>query len=342
MQLSPDGTTLYVSTSNEVRAYAYDSSSGSVSGDPRIVVTGMDNAMHKTRTLLLTSGGDLLVSRGSAANSDLLAQDEGSGHCQIRSFDPSSSTNFTSGKLVGWGLRNSVGLGERKGEQKGEIWSVENSADNLARLGVDIHNTNPAEELNYHGAVGNYTGKNFGYPACYTAWDAGIIPDFAQGTGDAFAVNSTTSDAQCNGNDYERARLPLPAHTAPLDIVFDSEGHAWISLHGSWNADPPVGYALVRVPFQGGQPSAAYSDQNGFEEIVSSPDLSQCPGKCWRPVGLAWDKQGRLFVASDTTKEIFVVVRKSEDVQEGEDGSAAMKKGPSVWLALAALGAWFL
>lgn len=332
MQLSPDGTTLYVSTSNDVRAYAYDSSSGTV-GEPRVVVTGMDNAMHKTRTLLLTSGGDLLVSRGSAANSDLLAQDEGSGHCQIRSFDPSATgTNFTSGALVGWGLRNSVGIGERDGE----IWSVENSADNLSRMGTDIHNTNPAEELNYHGSVGNYTGKNFGYPACYTAWDAQVIPAFDKGTGDAFAVNSS-SDAQCN--DSERARLPLPAHTAPLDIVFDKDGHAWISLHGSWNADPPVGYALVRVPFEGAQPRADYSAKDGFEEIVTSPDLGQCPGKCWRPVGLAWDKKGRLFVASDTTKEIFVVLPKSEDEQDG-DGSAAIATRPSAWLAVAALGAW--
>lgn len=326
-------------------AWAYDAGSGTVSGDPRVVVTGMDNAMHKTRTLLLTSGGDLLVSRGSAANADVRARDRASGHCQIRSFDAGQRTNYTAGAVVGWGLRNSVGLAEHP-RTRG-VWSVENSVDNLARRGTDIHNTNPGEELNFHGAVGNYTADNFGYPMCYTLWDTDGFPDLGGlRTGDNFAVEiaeeeniQPLSDAACNAN-ATRPALALPAHTAPLDIVFDEDGdNAYVSLHGSWNADPPVGYALVRVPFADGQPKAPRDSKDGFEEIVKSPDLSKCPSECFRPVGLAWDNKKRLFLASDTTKEIFVVMPKSDD---DDDDSAALAHRPSLLLAAAAgaLGLW--
>lgn len=361
MQLSPDGKTLYVSSANDVYAYAYDAGAGSVTGDARVVVTGMANAMHQTRTLLLTSGGDLLVSRGSAANADVLARNESTGHCQIRSFDASgNSTQFAEGKMVGWGLRNSVGLGEEP-TTKG-VWSVENSVDNLERRGVDIHNTNPAEELNYHGSVGNYTGYNFGYPMCYTVWDTGHgFPDpGGLKTGDNFAVEVAEdqnvgdqpggeggggpplSDEQCNA-DYSSPALALPAHTAPLDVVFDAAGdNAYVSLHGSWNADPPVGYALVQVPFVDGRPKAAKDATDGFNEILRSPDLSACPRGCFRPVGLAWDANGRLFVASDSTKEVFVVMRVKDGDKEG-DGSAAVANSPGIWLAaVGVLAALFL
>lgn len=308
----------------------------------------MDNAMHKSRTLFLTSGGDLLVSRGSAANADVLAREQSSGHCQIRSFDVSKDrTNYTAGTVVGWGLRNSVGVGEHP--NKG-IWSVENSVDNLQRQGVDIHNTNPGEELNFHGSVGNYTGENFGYPMCYTLWGTDNFPNLGNlKTGDNFAVEiaedtniAPLTDEQCNSN-ATRPVLPLPAHTAPLDIVFDEKGeYAYVSLHGSWNSDPPVGYSLIRVPFENGMPKAARDSKDGFEEIVTSPDLSKCPSQCFRPVGLAWDSKKRLFLASDTTKEIFVVMPKSDD-DDGDDG-AALGLRPSVWFAAAvvAVGAWIL
>lgn len=36
-------------------------------------------------------------------------------------------------------------------------------------------------------------------------------------------------------------------------------------------------------------------------------DLSACPGQCFRPVGLAWDAQNRLFMTSDSTGEIYIL-----------------------------------
>lgn len=41
--------------------------------------------------------------------------------------------------------------------------------------------------------------------------------------------------------------------------------------------------------------------------ILWNPDNSRCPNGCFRPVGLAWDPKGRLFMTSDRSGEIFVV-----------------------------------
>ncbi len=44
---------------------------------------------------------------------------------------------------------------------------------------------------------------------------------------------------------------------------------------------------------------------------MTNPDMSKCPDKCFRPVGLAWDSAGRLWMSSDTTGEIYVLQKSS-------------------------------
>lgn len=50
---------------------------------------------------------------------------------------------------------------------------------------------------------------------------------------------------------------------------------------------------------------------------MTNPDLSKCPDECFRPVGLAWDGEGRLWVTSDSTGEIYVLRRAEEGDGEG-------------------------
>jgi len=240
LALSHDGRTLYASNPHQVMAWGYNASSGSVYTSPEVIVSGMWNAMHSTRTVFVTSAGDLLVSRGSAANADPVALNMTSGHCQIRAFSSTANNqSYTSGKVVGWGLRNSVGIAEHPDTG---IWSVENSVDNLQRDGVDVHNDNPAEELNYHGNVSSPRGSNHGYPLCYTLWGTQDFPNLGNlTTGDQFAatgaegagLSGTVSDSLCNAL-FTPPVLSFQAHTAPLDIVFDSSGeNAYVSFHGS-------------------------------------------------------------------------------------------------------------
>ena len=76
------------------------------------------------------------------------------------------------------------------------------------------------------------------------------------------------------------------------------------------NRDSPIGYKLVFLQFDGkGSPTALANSNTAAVDVVSNANLSACPDSCFRPVGLAWDAQGRLFMSSDSTGEIYVVTK---------------------------------
>ena len=61
-----------------------------------------------------------------------------------------------------------------------------------------------------------------------------------------------------------------------------------------------------RIPWKGDGSGPVASDRAtlGYEFVVHVPDLNVCPDACVRPVGLAFDGEGRLFVSSDSTGEV--------------------------------------
>ncbi|KAM0426680.1 hypothetical protein ACHAPT_007996 [Fusarium lateritium] len=339
--LSKDGRTLYASTDDEVYSWTYDPSAVRLSASSaRTLVANMTNEGHTSRTLLLSDKhpGVLVVSRGSASNDDEEAEDRSTGHSQLRAFNVSAlgekakPYDYLDGDLLGWGLRNSVGVAEHP--ETGGVYSVENSVDNLRRKGRDIHANNPAEELNFHGFLNGSRedqGGNYGYPLCYTIWDTDNFPNLGElETGDQFpadrkAGESTPSDQDCNTK-YVPPVLAFQAHTAPLDIKFDENGtKAYISFHGSWNRDIPVGYEISSVVFKDGRPTSPSNSTKAATPIISNADLSNCPDECFRPVGLAWDSEGRLWFSSDSTGEIFVLAQdgsenNNDDDDRGESG----------------------
>ncbi|CAK7202694.1 hypothetical protein SEUCBS139899_005421 [Sporothrix eucalyptigena] len=326
IELLSETNTLYASTANDVFAWAYDDSTGTVSGSPQNIVTGMTNADHVSRTLLFSKdpgvgSAQLLVSRGSNANYDAATSDVSSGRSQIRHFDVSSNAasqfpyNFaSSGSVVGWGLRNSAGLAEEPTTHA--LYSVENSLDDITREGTDVHANNPGEELNYHGPLSSVSspqtriGGNFGYPTCFALWDTTDFPDLGSlAVGDQFVTNptSTLDDSYC-ASTYYPPRLTFQAHMAPLDILFEPDGSAaYVSFHGSWDRPTNIGYKVSQIAFSGGEPVEPSDSTTATQDIFYNADLSVCPGQCFRPVGLAMDTKGRLFVSSDTTGEIYVL-----------------------------------
>lgn len=107
-----------------------------------------------------------------------------------------------------------MGLAEHPGT--GGVYAVENSADGVLRAGVDIHEDNPGEEMNFLGvaAAGNGSGEgevggNYGYPDCFALWDADGFPDRGNLTvGSQFALDpgGVINDAACAA-DYVPPRL---------------------------------------------------------------------------------------------------------------------------------------
>ena len=83
------------------------------------------------------------------------------------------------------------------------------------------------------------------------------------------------------------------------------------------------------MQFQNGEPVAPSSSNTSTTDIFSNTNNSVCPDNCFRPVGMAFDKKGRLFVASDSTGEIYVIVLEESSTGPSVISSSATASGTS-------------
>jgi len=182
---------------------------------------------------------------------------------------------------------------------------------------TDIHQDNPAEELNYLGDVTVPNNNWYGYPMCSTVWDPSLIPDTVFAPGDQFvaAPNSTFNDTTCIQKS-QPARMIFQDHNAPIDSKFDATfSTLFITLHGSWNRQPAAGFKLVKVPFTKDSsgaytPVAAANSTSGYDDILYQADSSNCSDStCIRPSALTFVAGGDLYMGSDNSVEgeLFLV-----------------------------------
>jgi len=260
------------------------------------VIEGIPNGGHNTRSITFDSNNLLYVQVGSNANVD-----NDSSRSRIRRFALAGllPIPFNTGEVFADGLRNEVGLAW---DANGVLHGVENGADNANRpdMGGDIHNTNPAEEMNrFDGPVGTH----YGYPFCFSSHTLQDFPKGTQFVWNSFMNDGIHSDAWCRNTSNNRPPLfPMPAHVAPLGIEFyhgqncgqpggafpcSFTGDAFVSMHGSWNANPPVGYRVSRFPFANGDPTG-----DEVQILVQR-------GGSFRPVNAVFTNNGHLIVSAD-------------------------------------------
>lgn len=181
-----------------------------------------DNQVSRTLLVSQVEPGVLVVSRGSGESEEASALSSGLG--QIKAFNLSDFSKSSkpldfdkTGHVLGWGLYNAVGIGEHP--KTGGIFSLDNGADDITRDGEDIHQSNPGDELNFHGFLNGTTaisdgfdqGANYGYPLCYATWNASISTASSELTvGKQFSTvdNSTFNDTTCQ-KDFVAPRLTL-------------------------------------------------------------------------------------------------------------------------------------
>lgn len=100
-----------------VFSYPYDAAAGTV-GTKKTVITGMSGSGHPTRTVMASKKNPdlLVVAVGSNANIDSATSQQSSGRSQFRIFSiakiSQASVAYTTGEVLAWGLRNSVGITE--------------------------------------------------------------------------------------------------------------------------------------------------------------------------------------------------------------------------------------
>ncbi|RBR03348.1 hypothetical protein FVER53590_03838 [Fusarium verticillioides] len=348
LALSKDGRRIYASSPRSVFSYSYNPGSGTLDkNSEKVVVDNMANDGHTWRSLLISQKNPdmLIVSRGSSLAKDPQSEVLSSGHAQIRAFNMSALNyslpdmkpyDFASeGILLGWGLRNALGLAEHP--VTGGIFSTENSYEVLIRGGKDVSVDNPGEEMNFHGYLNGSTesrGGNYGYPFCYSMWSVRNFPGNKRvKIGEQFGADrpsalSRRTDEKCQ-RDYVAPVLVYQAQSAAIGLGFNQDGtQAAIAFHGSWNRAEAAGYSVGVNDFKDGQPALpAIKSRNATQPIIFNTRMHRCNGECFRPVSLAWDKKNRLFFSSDTTHEVFVLYNTREAHQADKNST----KGPYVW-----------
>jgi glucose/arabinose dehydrogenase len=308
LAFSRDGAHVYASSSTTVYRWRYTAGSRKATDAAEVVVSGIPGGGHVTRTLVFDSRGRLYVSVGSASNVDTDAtalQTRG----QIRRFDlpatlPAGGIAYSTGQVVASGMRNEVGLYM---DARDRMWGVENGRDMLTAAG-DIHNGNPAEEVNLIDGAGS---TYFGYPSCFTEFQmTGGNGPGTQWADTTLAAASRKTDAWCR--DLAQVHPPafaLPAHWAPLGVLEYQGtqlplGHDLIvTAHGSWNSDTPVGRVVARLHRNG-------DAITGFEPIVGErgPDNGLRQGQ-WnaRPVDVREAADGTLYFSDDAGGRVFKI-----------------------------------
>ncbi|HET7504662.1 MAG TPA: PQQ-dependent sugar dehydrogenase [Kofleriaceae bacterium] len=306
---SPDGAYVYASSPTTVYRWGYTRGARKAAGSAETVVQGIPSGGHVTRTLVFDSTGRLYVSVGSASNVDvdpIARQTRG----QIRRFTipaalPAGGLDYASGEVVASGMRNEVGLYM---DARDRMWGVENGRDVLTDRTGDIHNGNPAEEVNLIDGTG---ASFYGYPTCFTEFKlSGGLGAGAQWADTTLDVTDRQTDAFCR--DPAQVHPPafaLPAHWAPLGIL-EYQGNLLpldhdliVAAHGSWNADPAVGRVLARLYRTGDAVTR-------FEPIVGErgPDGALRQG-VWnaRPVDVREAPDGALYFSDDEGGRVFKV-----------------------------------
>jgi len=241
-------------------------------GRPEVIVSGIPDGGHSTRTIKIKDG-KLYLSVGSSCN---VCLEKNRMRAAVTRYD----LDGKNGELFAEGLRNSVGI--EFSPYSGELWGVNNGRDWLG----DDH---PREELNIIRQ-----GKHYGWPYCY----GNRVPDPDFG-------------GQRDCATTEPPAHTFTAHMAPLGLEFYQSGNLparynhslFIAFHGSWNRSVPAGYKVVRVILN--EQGKIQRD----EEFITGW-LSTDSGKQGRPVDIIQTPAGDLLVSDDHRGAVYRVTKK--------------------------------
>ena len=280
------GDHLYVADTSRVWRYAWRAGQTQASGSPEAVTKRGELGSgfgHSTRTLLFDADAShFYVAIGSMAN----VARENAPRATVMRF----KADGTGAEVFASGLRNPVGLAAHP--TTGALVTVVNERDGMG------------DELVPDYLAVLKQGGFYGWPYAYIG--SNPMPGFAESRLDL----------------VKRTIVPdvlFRSHTAPLGLVFGAGGQfpeswqddAFVALHGSWNADKPRGYKVVRVPFEEGKPLGWYEDfVVGF--WVGHGDggpFDRGAKVIGRPAGLAIARDGSLLIADDVANVIWRVSR---------------------------------
>ena len=205
-------------------------------------------------------------------------------------------------RIYATGMRNAVGMTLHPVTNR--LWANNNGSDNQ---GNDV----PPEWIDIVRDGGYY-----GYPFVhsYRQWfNFNLSADYRA------LLPITAGDSALVRRQVAPAGL-IQAHSAPMALEFSNASFPpqyrnglWMVYRGSWNRTPATGYKLVYLDFDNAQDTTA----NSVTDVVTG--ILNTNGTAWaRPVGLALDKRGRLYLGSDDLAQCVLSIQTNAttDVKE--------------------------
>lgn len=268
------GNALYVANQDAVVRFDYAEGDTHASGPPTLL-TELPSAINHHWTKAMTASADgrfLYVGIGS--NSNITERGMDVEHDRARVWQIDAQTGMH--KAYATGLRNPTALAIQPGT--GQLWAVANERDEIG----------PNLVPDYLTAV--HEGAFYGWP--YSYWGQHVDPR-AQ-------PQDPKKVASAIKPDYS-----LGSHVAALGVAFSTPAMGarfadgvFVGEHGSWNRKDVVGFKVVFVPFNNGQPTG--------EPIDFVYGFLDKDGKTrGRPVGVTVDPHGALLVADDLSNAVW-------------------------------------
>jgi glucose/arabinose dehydrogenase len=252
-----EGQYLYVGEIHQVSRFRYDPA-GSV-GAQEVIIPGLPQGGHRTRTVAFGSDGMLYLAVGSSCN--ICLEEE-----TIRATVSRANPDGSELEIIATGLRNPVGLDFQP--ETDLLWATVNERDNQGNeIPPDL--VTIVEE-----------GANYGWPQC-------LPPDAAP----------QEPGADCSG--VTPPTIGIQAHSAPLGLAFlegegvsaEVSGDLIVVQHGSWNREPPAAPKLLLIDFEDGVPVAARDFVTGWQDASGE--------RWGRPAGVVVAPDGSLIVSDD-------------------------------------------
>lgn len=251
-------------------------------GTSKMIISGLPDAgQHVDRTLTVGPDNKLYVSVGSTCNT---CDEHNHVNSTMQRFDLDGMQQETFAK----GLRNTIGFQFKPGTNDMYGWDD----------GVDWQgNEEQREEVNKIEM-----GKDYGWPYILGAGMKNLYLDPPKGvTLDQWAAKTTLPV------------LTYTAHSSGMQMIFlngngvpaDYNGDALATLHGSWGANPPSGYEVVRIHFDGGTAKSVTPWLTGF--LMRDKSSANGWSRFARPFGLAQMTDGSILVGDEQNGILYRV-----------------------------------
>jgi glucose/arabinose dehydrogenase len=284
--LDEPNSRVYLATVNAV--YVAEMNNDGNFGELEMIIGDLpDGGQHPNRTLGIGPDGKLYISIGSTCNA---CEETNPEHAAILRAEPDGTRRT----VFAHGLRNTLGFDWHP--VSGGMWGFDHNTD---WLGNDVSH----EELNLIEE-----GSHYGWPYMF---DKGIRMPHREPPGEV-----TWEQWEAMSTDPHLLYTP---HGSGMQFqfykgeMFPSEyrNDAFVTMRGSWNRNPPVGYEVVRVRFDNqGMPQEIEPFITGF--LFDTPEGYAHMG---RLVGLAMNPaDGSLLFCDDTLGVMYRVTYNNQAI----------------------------